>query len=222
MENKLFRKESMDHISSPEQLHDYMRVTSPRLWMVLTAILALIVGFLVYAGTLTMESTMDLTVTVDYGFITTDLPMDQAELLKIHMPVRIEGRTGYISNISQSSLLRIEMAFDGNTVLEDGYYEMDFVDPGELPNDLGAAHYYLSVIRGVITMYTDYPSFQTIFNKDRRVLVEGKLATVTHAEPYDVTSLSITLNESEKPLPDGTYHAQIVTESTTPIRFLLN
>lgn len=35
MENNLFRKKSLEHISSPEELHDYMRVTSPRLWMIL-------------------------------------------------------------------------------------------------------------------------------------------------------------------------------------------
>jgi threonine dehydratase len=44
MENGLFRQKSMDHISSPESLHDYMRVTSPRLWMILAAIVALLEG----------------------------------------------------------------------------------------------------------------------------------------------------------------------------------
>ena len=222
MENKLFRKESMDHISSPEQLHDYMRVTSPRLWMLLTAILALLVGFLVYAATVTMESTMDLIVSVDYGYISADLPLDQADLLKIHMPVRIEGRTGYISNISQATEMRLEMTFDGNTVLEDGFYQMDFVDPDELPDNLGYEYYFLSVNKGVIVTYSGNPSFQSVFDKDRRVLVEGKLATVTHAEPYDVASLTIALDNPGTPLPDGTYPAQIITESTTPISFLLN
>ena len=62
MENGLFRKKSMERISSPEELHDYMRVTSPRLWMILGAIVALLVGFIVYASTATMENTMPITV----------------------------------------------------------------------------------------------------------------------------------------------------------------
>ena len=41
MEN-LFRKKSLDRISSPEELHDYLRVTSPSLWMVLAAIMVLL------------------------------------------------------------------------------------------------------------------------------------------------------------------------------------
>ena len=33
MENKLFRQKSIDRVSSPEQLQDYMRVTNPGVWM---------------------------------------------------------------------------------------------------------------------------------------------------------------------------------------------
>lgn len=34
MENKLFRQKSIDRVSSPEQLQDYMRVTNPGVWMI--------------------------------------------------------------------------------------------------------------------------------------------------------------------------------------------
>ena len=64
MENGLFRQKSIDRISSPESLHDYMRVTSPRLWMILAAIIALLAGFIVFASMATMENTMPLKVTV--------------------------------------------------------------------------------------------------------------------------------------------------------------
>ena len=66
MENPLFRKKSLDHISSPEELHDYMRVTSPRLWMILAAIIVLLAGFAVYASTATMENTMPIRVQVEH------------------------------------------------------------------------------------------------------------------------------------------------------------
>ena len=48
MENPLFRKKSMERVSSPEQLNDYIRVTSPGVWVVLTAVLVLLAGFLVW------------------------------------------------------------------------------------------------------------------------------------------------------------------------------
>ena len=56
MESGLFRQKSVERISSPEDLHEYMRVTSPRLWMILTAIVVLLAGFIVYASTTTLEN----------------------------------------------------------------------------------------------------------------------------------------------------------------------
>jgi hypothetical protein len=62
MESGLFRQKSVERISSPEDLHEYMRVTSPRLWMILIAILVLLAGFILFASTATMENTMAIQV----------------------------------------------------------------------------------------------------------------------------------------------------------------
>ena len=64
MANNLFRQKSLERISSPEQLHDYMRVTSPRLWMLLGAVVALLTGFIIYASTATMENAIPIKVEV--------------------------------------------------------------------------------------------------------------------------------------------------------------
>ena len=65
MQNQLFRQKSLERIQSPEEMHDYMRVTSPRLWMILAAIVILLAGFIAYASTTTMESTVPIKVHVD-------------------------------------------------------------------------------------------------------------------------------------------------------------
>lgn len=46
--NTIFRKSSLDRISSPEQLNDYIKVTRPSLWMVLGAVTALLVGVVIW------------------------------------------------------------------------------------------------------------------------------------------------------------------------------
>ena len=46
--SELFRKKSLDKVSSPEELNDYIRVTSPSVWLILAAILILIVGILAW------------------------------------------------------------------------------------------------------------------------------------------------------------------------------
>jgi hypothetical protein len=51
----LFRKKSMDRVSSPEQLNDYIRVTTPSVWVVLAALIILLLGILAWSvlGTVT-------------------------------------------------------------------------------------------------------------------------------------------------------------------------
>ena len=42
----IFTQKSMDHINGPEELNDYVRVTTPSVWIVLTAITLLVIGIL--------------------------------------------------------------------------------------------------------------------------------------------------------------------------------
>ena len=48
MSNTLFRKKSLERISSPEQLNDYIRVSTPSVWMLLTAVVILLAGVCVW------------------------------------------------------------------------------------------------------------------------------------------------------------------------------
>ena len=45
----IFRNKSMERVSSPEQLNDYIRVTTPSVWIVLIALVVLLVGILVWS-----------------------------------------------------------------------------------------------------------------------------------------------------------------------------
>ena len=143
VENQLFRQKSLDHISSPEQLHDYMRVTSPRLWMILAAIVILLAGFIVYASTANMESTMDIRVSVEnfdmgkeeqtedeaqkVSYIYSMMPLSMQDTVKVGMEVRIGSGTGKVSWIvtdaeADELTVMIEMEQDF-TALPDGDYD---------------------------------------------------------------------------------------------------
>ena len=41
---KLFREKSLEAIESPESLNDYLRVTSPGVWLVMASVIALLIG----------------------------------------------------------------------------------------------------------------------------------------------------------------------------------
>ncbi len=47
--SSIFRQKSLDRVSSPEQLNDYIRVTTPSVWLVLLALVLLLVGMLAWS-----------------------------------------------------------------------------------------------------------------------------------------------------------------------------
>ena len=59
-----FRKKAMNRISSPEDLTGYLRVTSPRMWIVPAAVIALLVGMFAWSSVGLLETTVDATAIV--------------------------------------------------------------------------------------------------------------------------------------------------------------
>lgn len=51
----IFREKSMSRVSSPEALNDYIRVTTPSVWIVLAAIVILLAGMLAWSVFGTVE-----------------------------------------------------------------------------------------------------------------------------------------------------------------------
>ena len=49
MNNSIFRQKSIDKISSPEKLDDYIKVTTPSVWITLIAIVLLLAGAVVWS-----------------------------------------------------------------------------------------------------------------------------------------------------------------------------
>lgn len=47
--SKLFREKNLERLESPEQLNDYLRVTSPGVWMILSAVILLLIGVFIWA-----------------------------------------------------------------------------------------------------------------------------------------------------------------------------
>ena len=47
-DNSLFRKTAIENVRAPEQLNDYIKVTTPGAWTALAAVLVLLGGLLVW------------------------------------------------------------------------------------------------------------------------------------------------------------------------------
>ncbi|MBP3854527.1 MAG: hypothetical protein IK990_02795 [Ruminiclostridium sp.] len=53
----VFRQKTLERISSPEQLTDYLRITNPGIWIILAAVIVLLAGIFVWVMVGTLETT---------------------------------------------------------------------------------------------------------------------------------------------------------------------
>lgn len=89
MNEQLFRKKSMERVSSPEELDAYIRVANPAIWVVLAAIVVLLAGVCVWGvlghldTTLTAAAVCDGETTIVYVKEENIAAMEQGMSVKI-------------------------------------------------------------------------------------------------------------------------------------------
>ncbi|MBR3106332.1 MAG: hypothetical protein IKH30_03990 [Clostridia bacterium] len=86
----VFRKKTLDRISSPEQLTDYLRVTNPGIWVILAAVIVLLAGIFVWSMVGTLETTAEARVIME-NHIAQVVPAG-AESLNAGMTLRVAGQ----------------------------------------------------------------------------------------------------------------------------------
>lgn len=74
----IFRKESLDRISSPEEYDHYLQVTGPGVWMTLGAIVILLVGAIVWAVFGRLTTTMNVAVIAQGDRVVCMIPVEKA------------------------------------------------------------------------------------------------------------------------------------------------
>ena len=134
MEKQLYRKESLKHISSPEEMHDFLCVTTPRLWMILSTILVLLVGFLIYASTVTLENTISAQMRAvqvveplpesnadPKTYLSGEFPMSYEDLFSPGMTVRLGTETGKIVSVYTSESAKVLVT----CLMDNGYIPLE-------------------------------------------------------------------------------------------------
>ena len=89
--NNLFRKISLDRISSPEQLNEYIRVSTPSVWMVLAAVIVLLVGVCVWGVFGHMDTTLPVAAVSHEGVLTAYVRAADAEKVAADAVVSVAG-----------------------------------------------------------------------------------------------------------------------------------
>ncbi|MBR5094884.1 MAG: hypothetical protein IK095_07305 [Oscillospiraceae bacterium] len=94
-QSQLYRKKSLEQIQSPEQLNDYLRVTDASVWVLLTAVILLLAGLLVWGAYTYIDSMAYGSAEVKDGQMTVRFNDDDAAAeLDVGMEVCV-GETGY-------------------------------------------------------------------------------------------------------------------------------
>ena len=122
MEQSVFRKESLKRVSSPEQLNEYLQVTSPTSWVVFGAAILLIVSLLLWSSVTAVESYAAGKAQVQDGVLT--LVFDdtaKAENIEVGMDVKVGDTLMPVVSIGQDSDGNVFAVADTN--LPDGIYE---------------------------------------------------------------------------------------------------
>lgn len=98
----LFRKSSLNRISSPEQLNDYVRVSNPGVWMILIAIVALLIGACVWGVFGRLDTTVRAAAVSRGGIITCYVTEEDVGSIKTGMTVELGGSSFEITDVPVS------------------------------------------------------------------------------------------------------------------------
>ncbi len=126
--NTIFRKASLDRVSSPEQLNDYIKVSHPSVWLVLGAVIVMLIGICFWGVFGTLTTTREALVLVQDGKSICYASPEVANSLTPDMEVRIGDSVGKIVDIA-STPIEITVDFDPYALYLSGIKAGDWVVP---------------------------------------------------------------------------------------------
>ncbi len=121
----VFRQKTLDRISSPEQLTDYLRVTNPGIWVILAAVILLLAGLFAWSMVGTLETSADVKVSVE-DHNAQIIPLG-SEILYEGMVLRVSDREYRIASAEtdeygrSTGVAEVELpdgTYDGSVVIE--------------------------------------------------------------------------------------------------------
>lgn len=150
MDNELFRKKSLDRISSPEQMNDYIRVTNPGVWMVLGTIIALLAGVIIWAAAGRLETVVPVAVVAGDSGTFCYVPEAYAGSVAAGMPVRI-GKEEYALGEPEPKPVAVDGSFDAYTLHIGGLTVGQWVYKTPVDADLADGAYEAGIVEDSVS-----------------------------------------------------------------------
>ena len=101
MKSELFRKEAMEQLTSPEKLDDYIRVSTPSIWLLLGAILIFLAGILVWGTFGHLDVSVDGTAIIQNGELSCYIDAEDISTVKPGMKITVDKKDSKVRKISE-------------------------------------------------------------------------------------------------------------------------
>ena len=122
MNEKIFRKKSIDRVSSPEQIDDYLRVSNPSVWVLIFAAVILIIGAMIWGTFGKLERTVNCVAVADRGTVTLYVKEEDSELIRSGLDVKVNKKTFPIKDTEYDPVC-VDYSF-GDYMLHLGEFEI--------------------------------------------------------------------------------------------------
>lgn len=124
--SELFRKKSIERVTSPEQLNDYIRVSNPGVWMILAAVVILLAGVCVWGFFGRLDTKKQASGVCENGKLTCYIKSDDISDVKEDTIISVDGKEYTVKSVS-SSPVRLDGEKDSYLIYLGGFSETDWV-----------------------------------------------------------------------------------------------
>lgn len=126
MSSMIFREKSLKKIASPEQMNDYIRVSSPSVWMVLTAVIVLLAGVCVWGMFGHLDTAVQTGGVCADGRLTVLVGEEDHDKIKENAVISVDGVEYAVAEITNAPI-RVDDQIDPYVVHLAGFTEGDWV-----------------------------------------------------------------------------------------------
>ena len=98
---RIFRKKSLERVSSPEELQDFIQVSNPAVWLIIGTAILLLVGCVVWGIFGRIEATCDGVVIAEKGDVTFYVAEQYAKGIRIGQTVKFNNTSATVDAINE-------------------------------------------------------------------------------------------------------------------------
>lgn len=120
----IFRQDALDKSLSPDVLNKYIKAATPKIWLMLAAVILILVGVIVWANVGYVEVKYDIVLTANSGEYVAQVEKDTYEKIKEESFVRFDDKTLAIdeAKIEKADGTTPIYVLKGKTEAADGNY----------------------------------------------------------------------------------------------------